>query len=826
MPLDTSFSLSARIVEDIDAPRTLTTPYSIDVGDTFEGTLTRGDTDIIRLDVISGQSYEISLTGDAGGLNDPYVNVLSDVGVIIDSNDNAGPNTLDSFVSYTATDTGPVYLWIDTNGANDVGGYTISVSAGTPAPTAPVATWEELADYLMDDYWALEGLGRHTFGDSTITVDLGGLTADGQQLARWAFEAWEMLADIDFVEVSSGADINFTDHEQGAFSSFAIRGSTTISSTVNISTAWLTQQGTTIDSYSLSTYIHEIGHSLGLGHMGDYDGSANYFEDATFGNDSELLTVMSYFDASDNPLAIGSDTTVITGQMIDILAIQELYGAASGGVTAGNTTYGENSNLGNYLDEVFDALASGNTSRNFDGDDVGFTLFDEGGVDLLDFSTDTEGQQIDLRNGSFSSIYGLVSNLAIAVGTEIENVNTGQGNDFVQANELSNVINTNAGNDTIVSDDTGGSDTINGGSGQDELRLGFDFSDVSDASMAGSTITLTADFGSLTVLNVEAFVFADMTFTLEELESTIADFEGRFVGEQIQGTSGSDTLNGSVNNDEISGRAGNDYIDASSGEDTIGGGEGFDTIHGRDGDDSIAGNNGYDLVYGGNGDDTLVGNNGFDTIYGDAGDDLIYGGISPDDLHGGDGNDAIYGQAGFDALFGGDGDDVMNGNAGADLVNGGSGNDTLEGGLNHDTMLGGDGNDRISASNGRDILDGGAGNDVLRGNAGNDTLNGGEGNDTLNGGLASDTFVFTGGQDIVQDFQNNNDSIIIDIDLLAGLGLAPNSTTIEDLRGIFEVDGDNITGTFGNGNTLEILGVNNFNAFLDDMTIETIDYTY
>ena len=44
------------------------------------------------------------------------------------------------------------------------------------------------------------------------------------------------------------------------------------------------------------TYVHEIGHALGLGHAGDYNNTADYVQDALYANDAWSTTIMSYFD--------------------------------------------------------------------------------------------------------------------------------------------------------------------------------------------------------------------------------------------------------------------------------------------------------------------------------------------------------------------------------------------------------------------------------------------------------------------------------------------------------------------------------------------------
>ncbi|QXB56681.1 Ig-like domain-containing protein [Aeromonas sp. FDAARGOS 1415] len=66
---------------------------------------------------------------------------------------------------------------------------------------------------------------------------------------------------------------------------------------------------------------------------------------------------------------------------------------------------------------------------------------------------------------------------------------------------------------------------------------------------------------------------------------------------------------------------------------------------------------GHDKLYGGLGDDILFGQGGNDELSGDAGNDTLYGGT---------GNDTLSGGLGNDILVGGLGDDILKGDAGAD----------------------------------------------------------------------------------------------------------------------------------------------------------------
>ncbi|EPX83298.1 Peptidase M66 [Rubellimicrobium thermophilum DSM 16684] len=218
----------------------------------------------------------------------------------------------------------------------------------------PAAT-QTLAHYMTHEYWRAEGLPfttlRHavTPTNKVVTVNLTGLTAEGQWLARQALEAWKSVVDLDFREVTSGGKILFDDNAAGASTSHsATRGGTILSAKVVISTDWLARYGTTLDSYSFHTYLHEIGHALGLGHLGTYRANAS-FSEARFLTDSWQQSVMSYFNQNENTFIDASYARVVTPMMADVMAIQSLYGAPRGGATAGDTVYGLGGTLKTYL---------------------------------------------------------------------------------------------------------------------------------------------------------------------------------------------------------------------------------------------------------------------------------------------------------------------------------------------------------------------------------------------------------------------------------------------------------------------------------------------
>ena len=92
---------------------------------------------------------------------------------------------------------------------------------------------------------------------------------------------------------------------------------------------------------------------------------------------------------------------------------------------------------------------------------------------------------------------------------------------------------------------------------------------------------------------------------------TIPTLPGGPLFQNIDGTSGDDTLTGTADADTINGFAGDDVINGLGGNDEINGGEGQDTVDAGDGDDIITDSefsapSDNDFYDGGAGNDTLI----------------------------------------------------------------------------------------------------------------------------------------------------------------------------------------------------------------------------
>ncbi len=293
-------------------------------------------------------------------------------------------------------------------------------------------------------------------GDGTNTVQLN---SDAQALYKLQLARVADVADIKFTEYtgSGNGDLNV----QVAPNRGSVGGSSYPSAN-GAGTDYKYQETITGSSYGQNIYIHEIGHSLGLAHPGNYNfggpaASLTYLED------NLDYSVMSYNGGESKVASYGL-------QIDDIAALQALYGVNEK-TRDDDSAYGFNSNT---KDTQFH-IAAGNIKL-----DAPFTIWDGGGKDTLDFSGFAQDQRIDMHDGALSDVGGMKNGVGIANNVIIENVISGSGNDIIIGNEVANDIQGGAGDDVIYG--AGEADFLFGGSGSDI----FVYRDIADSTVDAS----------------------------------------------------------------------------------------------------------------------------------------------------------------------------------------------------------------------------------------------------------------------------------------------------------------------------------------------------
>ena len=316
--------------------------------------------------------------------------------------------------------------------------------------------------------------GKAPFSGSVITYNINKIANDAKQsaAARLAFSVWSEVTGLTFQQTSGTANIQISNDQKR----HADTGGSDPADIV-ISRNWPGAGGWKAGSYGFQTFLHEIGHALGLGHGGNYNVNGTYSKDKGADIDTWQFSVMSYFSQSNYGKA--SPLNLFSPMLADIEAIIKLYGKLA--VHAGDTVYGGTS-----------GVMQGLTNFKKFGK-AAFSIHDTGGFDTLDLTTCKKASTVDLQPGSYSNLNGYVGNLGIAKDTVIERVNGSKVTDIIHGNDANNQLYGNDDNDQLFG--MGGNDFISGGLGRDWLSGGAGHdSFVFDTKLGSKNVDTIADF--------------------------------------------------------------------------------------------------------------------------------------------------------------------------------------------------------------------------------------------------------------------------------------------------------------------------------------------
>ncbi len=691
----------------------------------------------------------------------------------------------------------------------------------------PLSTGNAYLDAIGGNRWADPWINV-TFNDSGqggawTGAEIGAFTA--------AFDTWARVANVNwgFGSVPGGSNIVEFKRTSAQLGTDLARhdfpSSATHNGEYNTNQSW-TAAAMQRGGYTFETFIHEIGHAIGMAHPHDTGMGTGRFPGVNASGDAgnnslndSRYTIMSYRDP---PRAPADDYGMpATPMAFDIAAIQALYGA--------NTMTG----LGDDTYVLPDANAAGTFWS---------CIWDMQGIDSIVYNG-ARRTMIDLRpatlrdepggGGWFSQAQGIRGGFTIAADWRNAAIDSGSETGVVIENAVGG-----ANADTLIG---------NGADNRFYGRGGGDSMDGRDGNDMASYI------------HADRMVIADLLFSGSNRGDAFGDtyasvewLEGSNFGDHLGGDHGNNRIWGGDGADLMAGRGGHDELVGSWFDDTLIGDSGADTLYGGGGNDmasyegSPAGivvdllfpqfnsweavgdvHDSIEMLLGSLWNDTLGGTHDANTIYGWDGDDRIAGRNGADMLVGDNQADSLLGEAGDDTLRGGEGADTLDGGADFDLQEGGPGDDVYVVNSNSDRVRegAGAGYDRVyatshftlhltlaeveelralnAASLGAVRLIGSNTPNLIVANAGLNRLDGRDGADTLVGLGGGDTYTVDNSADVVVEADEPGIDLVV---ATASISLAGSFAERLTLGGTADINGA------GNSTDNTLLGNNGNNT--------------
>ncbi|MHA4866224.1 calcium-binding protein [Duganella sp. PWIR1] len=608
------------------------------------------------------------------------------------------------------------------------------------------------------------------YGESLFGVDVN----LGTGIAQDGMEGTDKLVNINFVigsthnDILTGSTTALLEGFEGGEGDDVINGGA-VTDTIN-----QTNNNVALYHHSASAVAINLEEGTADGESSGHDMLVNItivrgstHDDTITGSDSVLTEILS---------GEGGDDTIDGGGGMDIASYDFAAGAVNvqlGGRSDGTADDGDGGTdtlididgvRGSRYDDTLTGSDYDDVIENFMGNAGNDVIDGGGGFDGVDYSTSTNGVNVNLTTGIALDGLGGTDTLS-----HIEQVRGSSLNDTITGSDLDERFEGRGGNDTI--DGKGGSDTIDYHASAGAVSV----------NLATGVVTNDGMGGNDKLIGIEIAI-------------------GSSFGDTLTGSAGADILDGWLGNDTLDGGAGADILLGGAGNNSIVGGAGADTLISAGGKDLLDGGLDSDIAVVSLPFDsyTVTRPNATDTVLTykfDANNVITLRGIENVIFGGYNGTTMTLAevQANIPSAF----DDNLVGDSGANTLNGGLGNDRMEGKGGDDTYVvnaAGDnvieaedeGTDSVTVdftaagtyvmsanvenativgtlavsvtgnamdniltgNSAANKIDGGAGNDSISGGLGNDTITGGVGNDTIDGGAGSDSMAGGDGNDI------------------------------------------------------------------------------